>query len=76
MFIVLKVAPCINSKYNSLTVFVLVVLRKGVPHKPEIREPEKCAEWKWIDNGKQAKLENMFPSLSYYLELNIDPMTH
>ena len=63
----LSCQPCVNDEFNSLTVFVLILLKKGVAHKPVVCEPEKCAEWKWVDLAKPQAAEKLFPSLRYIL---------
>jgi len=69
--ITLDCPPCLNSEYNSLSIFVLVALKKGVSHRPKVMEPEKCAEWKWVD-PKMSSMRDAFPSLAHFLSLGID----
>lgn len=73
-----KVESKEEAKFNlfySATAFVLVKLKKGEEHKAEVKEVDKCSEWKWIKSSKVVEEFDsfgLFPSLRHFLSLGID----
>ena len=76
----LDIAPYINEltvgehgkKFYSVTAFVLIKLTEG-EHILEVKEKEKCAEWRWIPmNSRVTAIDDLdlFPSLGYFLQLD------
>mmetsp|Transcript_16033 Transcript_16033/g.19058 ORF Transcript_16033/g.19058 Transcript_16033/m.19058 type:complete len:207 (+) Transcript_16033:118-738(+) len=66
--------PCLNAELNSVSIFYFIALKSGVDHTPQLMEPDKCAEWKWIDPAKVNinSTQDMFPSLAHLLSQGIN----
>lgn len=61
--------------FYSVTAYVVVLLQPGKKHELELKEKDKCLEWKWVDPTKYLKEisgQGLFPSLDHLLSLSID----